>query len=234
MKATKWVLILVLLIAGGAVLLMAIGGAEQTRGLGSEVPGPTGDVGLPDNSERTLPSRTRDTPIKPVLDGSTEASPGFSHDEAGARAAAVAYLETTEEAVNLDPAAAAALQREMATEEFADELAADTEQRMDHLRQTVPDGIVLRLASIEARSIADGDDWLVSIWYVQAITITGSNVVDDWRTVDYRLRWQSGTWKIAAIGSQRGPMPGRGSEPASETPYYFEEILTGYSDDGLA
>jgi len=234
MRAAKWILILVLLMAGGAVLLMAIGGAEQTRGSGSEVPSPTGDVGLPATSERTLPPRAKDASTNPRIDGPTEASSGFSHDESGARAAAVAYLETTEEAVDLDPAAAAALQREMATDEFADDLAADTEQRMTHLRQTVPDGIVLRLAPIGARSIADGDDWLVSIWYVQAITITGSNVVDDWRTVDYRLRWQSGTWKIAAMGTQRGPMPGRGSEPASETPYYFEEILTGFSDDGLA
>ena len=87
---------------------------------------------------------------------------GFLRTEAGALAAAVSYLEATEEAVTLTPADAAAAQSAIATAEFADEFAADTEQRMTELVEAVPGGITLRLAPIEARSVADGDIEVVS------------------------------------------------------------------------
>ncbi|MCB0997369.1 MAG: hypothetical protein KDB21_19885 [Acidimicrobiales bacterium] len=165
----------------------------------------------------------------PVLDD----DPRFHQDEAGARAAAVAYLELTEEAVSLTPAEAAAVQRSIATAEFAEEFGADTEQKMVELTQTVPGGVILRVAPIEVRSVADGDDWLVSVWYAQAITMVGDAVVDDWRTASYRMRWEAGTWKIAAFSSQRGPTPGRGTQPASTSAVDFELLLDGYSDEGL-
>ncbi len=121
----------------------------------------------------------------------------------------------------------------MATTAFAEEFGADTEQRMIELVEAIPGGITLRVASIEARSVADGDDWLVSIWYVQAITITGESVVDDWRTANYRMSWEDNTWKIASFESKRGPVPGRGTQPPSATPSQFEALLDGFSDDGL-
>ena len=159
--------------------------------------------------------------------------PQFHQDEAGARAAAVAYLELTEEAVSITPAEAAAMQRSIATTDFAEEFGADTEQKMVELTQTVPGGVILRVAPIEVRSVADGDDWLVSVWYAQAITMVGDAVVDDWRTASYRMRWEAGTWKIAAFSSQRGPTPGRGTQPASASAFDFELFLDGYSDEGL-
>lgn len=157
----------------------------------------------------------------------------FERSEPGARAAAVAYLELTEEAVALGPGEAVEMQRAIATAEFADEFGADTEQRMVELNETIPGGIVLRVAPIEVRSDADDEDWLVSVWYAQAITMVGEAVVDDWRTASYRMRWESGTWKIAAFSSERGPTPGRGNQPASASPIDFEAQLDGYSDEGI-
>jgi len=97
----------------------------------------------------------------------------------------------------------------------------------------IPNGIVVRIAPIEALSTADGADWLVSIWYAQATTIADETVVDDWRTVHYRMQWEDETWKIADFRSERGPMPGRGSQPPSASPVQFEAILTGFTDEGL-
>ena len=153
--------------------------------------------------------------------------------EAGARTAAVAYLEATEEAVRMSPTEAAAVQRAFATTDFAEEFGADTEQRMTDLTAAIPNGIVLRVAPIEARSAPDGDDWLVAVWYVQAITIAEESVVDDWRTAHYRLRWEDDTWKVADFSSERGPMPGRGTNPPSASPQQFEAILKDFTDEGL-
>ena len=78
---------------------------------------------------------------------------------------------------------------------------------MIELTQTIPGGIILRIAPIEVRSVADGDDWLVSVWYAQAITMVGEAVVDDWRTASYRMRWEEGTWKIADLQLRAWPDP---------------------------
>ena len=231
MRASRWLLVLAAVLAVSGVVALVMGGEGSGRGSVSEMPGPT--PGAP-TSRPAEPAETRSVPSSPVGgDVPIAVRSGFEQTEAGARLAAVAFLEVTEEAVVLSPAEAADLQRAMATAGFGEEFAADAEQRMTELVQAVPGGIRLRVAPIEARSIADGEDWLVSIWYVQAITIASESVVDDWRTASYRMRWEDGTWKIASFESRRGPMPGRGTQPPSETPTRFEALLSGYSDDGL-
>ncbi len=231
MRASRWLLLLVAALAGGSVVSLVMGGEGSGRGSASEMPGPT--PGAP-TSGQAEPVETRSVPGSPVGgDVPLAVRTTFERSEAGARSAAVAFLEVTEEAVALSPVEAADLQRTMATAGFGAEFAADTEQRMTELVQAVPGGITLRVAPIEARSIAAGEDWLVSIWYVQAITIADESVVDDWRTASYRMRWEDDTWKIASFESKRGPMPGRGTQPPSDTPTRFEALLSGYSDDGL-
>ncbi len=231
MRATRWLLAVVVLLVLGGVVALVTGGEGSGRGSVSEIPGPT--PGAP-TSRPADPAQATNTPTPSVSNARpTTVRSLFARTEAGARLAAVAFLEVTEEAVALSPSEAADLQRTMATGGFAEEFAADTEQRMTELVQAVPGGIKLRVAPIEARSIADGEDWLVSIWYVQAITIVDESVVDDWRTASYRMRWEDDTWKIASFESRRGPMPGRGTQPPSDTPTRFEALLSGYSDDGL-
>lgn len=196
----------------------------------AEVPAPPIATALPappaEEQQPTDPQPTAATTIP-------EAPPSQERTEAGARAAAVAYLELTEDAVSMTPADAAAVQRSIATADFAEEFGADTERRMVELAAAVPGGVVLRVAPIAVRSVADGDDWLVSVWYVQTITMVGEAVVDDWRTADYRMAWEGDAWKIASFGSARGPMPGRGSQPASATATDFEAGLDGFTDAGL-
>ena len=228
--AIKWTAALLLIGALG------VGWSAMTAD-GNDAPTPAAHQPEPTDH----PQAPREIPEQRMLDASgpsetnsiEDDEPQFDQDEAGVRAAAVAYLELTEEAVSLTPAEAAAVQRSIATTDFADEFGADTEQKMVELTQTVPGGVILRVAPIEVRSIADGDDWLVSVWYAQAITMVGDAVVDDWRTASYRMRWEAGTWKIAAFSSQRGPTPGRGTQPASTSAVDFELLLDGYSDEGL-
>ena len=234
MRPAKWFVVLGVVVIAGTAFSMMVGGDGSGRRSGSEIPGPTSETDVLDTTA-VKPVLVGDPPpSEPQTSTSIETPMVADRTEAGALLAAVGYLEATEEAVLLNPVEAAALQRSMATTEFAAEFGADTEQRMAELAEAIPGGITLRVAPIEARSTADGDDWLVSIWYVQAITISNESVVDDWRTASYRLRWEAGAWKIADFTSERGPMPGRGTEPASATATQFEAILSGYSDDGLS
>ena len=111
------------------------------------------------------------------------------------------------------------------------------EEQYRRLCRTVvpsPNGVSLRLAPIEARSTVSGDAWIVSVWFVEAISIGSAAVVDDWRTVTYRMVWEDQTWKVDSFASERGPTPGRGTQPASSTPAGFEVLLDGFSDEGLS
>jgi len=237
MRSTRWMAVAALfVIGGGAVFVSSGGGGCCSRGSGSEIPSPISGGASPIVAEDEVDaaSNAESAVVGPEPAALIILPDGFPRTEAGALAAAVSYLEATEEAVTLAPADAGAAQSAMATAVFADEFAADTERRMSELVAAVPGGIRLRLAPIEARSVPDGDDWLVSIWYVQAITLVGETVVDDWRTANYRMRWEGDTWKIASFESNRGPMPGRGTQPPSATPTQFEALLSGFSDDGLS
>lgn len=212
---------------------------------GDDPTGPTG--GSPPSSEPPVVTATGEVDTStsatassdPDADEVDSAAPGapsvpFEQTADGARAAAVAYLESTETGVTLQPAEAAAWARESASTAYADEFAAETQERMTELWETIPEGITLRLAPMETRVVADADGWQVSVWFVEAITIGTEGVVDDWRTATYRMVWEGGAWKIDRFGSERGPMPGRGTSPASETPAGFEALLAGFDDEGLS
>ena len=199
MRATRLAMALGALVVGGATISMVIGGDGNARGSGPELPGATREATMPTQSSAVPDTRQQIVLDPRPLDTRVASTLAVEQTKSGARAAAVGYLEATEDAVLVSPIEAAAAQRRMATTEFG----TDTEQRITELIAAVPGGITLRVAPIEARTVADGDDWLVSIWYVQAITIAGESVVDDWRTANYRMRWEDGNWKIAAFDSER-------------------------------
>ncbi len=229
------------IMVGSVVVLALIGGLMMVRG--DETAAGHGAAGRGLEVLNQVPAEKRpsaDEERPAAVAGGGVAAPsqldiaaGFARSEQGARHAAVAFLELTEEAVEMSPAEAAALQRPYATADFADESAAETERSMIELLERVPAGVILRLAPLEIRSVSEGDEWVVSIWFVEAISIGRDGVVDDWRTVTYRLRWEEGSWKVAAFGSVRGPMPGRGNQPASASPSHFEALLDGFDDEGL-
>ena len=221
------------LLVGGAMISGWIGDDSAPSAAPGAVPSVAAPPVAPTAGAAAGGSSATDQSFSQQVEDTVEIVETADRSEAGARTAAVAYLEATEEAVRMSPTLAAAVQRDFATTDFAEEFGADTEQRMIDLTAAVPAGIFLRVAPIEARSAPDGDDWLVAVWYVQAITIAEESVVDDWRTAHYRLRWENDTWKIAEFSSERGPMPGRGTNPPSASPQQFEAILTDFNDEGL-
>lgn len=234
MRASRWLTALGVVTLTGATVSVARGGGANDRGSGPEIPDSAHE---PLSSTQPLehPTTALAGPeiSEPTPGGRLQLETEPRRTESGAVAAAVRYLEATEDAVLLSPPEARAKQAAMATAEFADEFGAQAEQRMVELEAAVPGGITLRVAPIETRSASMGDDWLVSIWYVSAITLNAESVVDDWRTVTYRMRWEGSAWKIAAFDSKRGPTPGRGEQPSSEPVDQFELLLEEFSDTEL-
>ena len=126
--AIKWTAALLLIGALGVGWSAMTADGNNAPAPAAHQPEPTEHPQAPTEIPEQLPvAAPGASETDPVVDD----DPRFHQDEAGARAAAVAYLELTEEAVSMTPAEAAALQRSIATADFAEEFGADTEQKMD-------------------------------------------------------------------------------------------------------
>ncbi len=168
-----------------------------------------------------------------AMEGFEPASTGFERSELGARAAAVAYLEVTEDVVALTPAEAAEAQRSISTAASADRLAGEVEEQMVALIAQSPQGVRVWLAPMEARSVEIDGGYEVSIWYAEVVAIGTATVVDNWRTITYVLLWEDETWLIDDTVSVLGPVPARGALTVTP-PATLVSLLSTFDDEGLA
>lgn len=157
----------------------------------------------------------------------------FTRDEMGARTAAVAYLEATEDVIAMTPAQAAAAQRAISTDASADRLAARVEEEMVDVIALTPQGIRVWVAPMEARSVAVDDGYEVSIWYAEVIAIGTDSTFDNWRTVTYSLVWEHDTWLIDDSVSVVGPVPSRSAGLAVTPPAALVSTLALFDDEGM-
>ncbi len=158
---------------------------------------------------------------------------GFARTELGARAAAVSYLEATEEIVALTPAEAADAQRSISTTASAERLAGQVEEQMVNLAARTPQGVQVWLAPMEARSTEIDGGYEVSIWYAEVVAIGTATAVDNWRTITYTLLWENSTWLIEDTGSVVGPVPARGGGLIITPPSMLVSLLAAFDDQGL-
>ena len=156
-----------------------------------------------------------------------------ARNEVGARAAAVMYLEATEEIVHLSPEQAGEVQRSMSTDAAAERLGGEVEEQMTRLVAQSPQGVQVWLAPLEARSVEIDGGYEVSIWYAEVVAIGTSATVDNWRTVTYVLMWERDTWLIDDKTSVEGPVPTRSGGLVVTPPSTLISILTQFDDAGL-
>lgn len=153
--------------------------------------------------------------------------------EAGARRAAVRFLELTEDAVQLDPAEAAAIQRSISSERSAERLGAEVFDQLTAVAAEVPDGVVLWVTPIAAGSTARGDGWVVEVWYVEVIVIGDQLAIEQWRTATYSLVWEAESWRIDEVGVVDGPVPARPATLVASSPAELIAATVGLDDAGL-
>jgi hypothetical protein len=147
--------------------------------------------------------------------------------------AAVRFLELTEEVVRLAPEAGAEVQRSIASSETADRLSTEVFELLTQLRMDVPEGVVVHLAPLSARSVETRTGWDVSIWYVEVIVYSDRLAVEQWRTSTYSMVEEFGEWRMDGVVSSDGPVPTRPASAVGWSARSLTLALAGFDDEVL-
>lgn len=142
---------------------------------------------------------------------------GYSHDQHGARAAALTFVEMAESVIGMDEFAAEAAQRTMASTSAADALVADLKSKLARVRAGWPAGsLTYRVAPLAVRIVDQGPDSVkADVWYVGVVA--GRNVVtsEQWSTESFHLVWERGDWRVDADTLVPGPRPDPGRQKSA-------------------
>jgi hypothetical protein len=181
-------------------------------------------AGLRGAADPSPPSTARPTPVvdgDPIDEGEVGPGPwdavegigvGFSHDEAGAVAAAVTYgtapqvwlyLSDDQVAVSAD-----AVIVERARDELVPRLVEDA--RLLRTEVTKAAGTVWFVVAPLATKVESYTDEraVVRVWVVRVVSADGVAVPQSgWQTLRLDLAWESGDWRIAAVDEAEGPTP---------------------------
>lgn len=188
---------------------------------------------------RQAPDRTPEA--EPVLQGSHVEGPaadempsGFTRSSDGAVAAAAAYVTNGQALLDLDPLAAERAIREIAAEEYADRLAAETMEQLGAARDALADGrgpIVYRQAVIAYRVEAFNPDRArVAVWNVGVLTREGvAPPQAAWAISTFDLVWERGDWRIWAETIVPGPAPILNDSAAPTTAQQLVAMLDGFA-----
>lgn len=145
---------------------------------------------------------------------------GWSRDEAGATAAAVAYVTATEAVATAGPLERNDLIRAFCTEAFAPSLVASTNRELDEVlfalggRGFSPSDLTWYEFPLTAKaSVVTDASASVEVWSVSVISVDGGSVARQvWHAETVSLVWQDDDWKVAGWESSPGPTPGLGGE----------------------
>ncbi len=149
-------------------------------------------------------------------------------------AAAVGFLELTEEVVSMSPADGAALQRSISTEAAAERLSAEVADTLRSVQTDVPEGVLASVATFGVDAVERGDGWDVSIWYVEVIVYGDELAVEQWRTSKYSLEWESDGWRMSGLESIDGPTPVRPAASVASSTASVAAAVSGMDDGVLA
>lgn len=154
---------------------------------------------------------------------------GYSHDAAGAKAAAAGFAQAYGVLVALDDAGAEAARRAMVSAKTTDALVADMATKLAALRETWPVGaITYQVAPLAVRVRMDGPDAAnADVWYVGVVSGVRIATYEEWVTQSYRLVWERGDWRMAAEAESPGPRPDPGKGTRS-TPAELSSRLAGF------
>ncbi len=159
---------------------------------------------------------------------------GFARSEAGARAAAVAYVLTGQVLIDLPATAVDDAVRAISSTGSADVQVATTAQQLDRLRAVLAPGtgpttyiqaVLATRVNAFARDRAD-----VSVWNVGVLSRVGvATPQAGWSTSVFDLVWERGDWKVWSETITPGPAPILNAGVAPATSQDFEAALSGFT-----
>lgn len=148
-------------------------------------------------------------------------------------AAAVRFLELTEDVVQLSPDAGAEMQRSIASANASDRLSAEVFELLTQLQTDVPEGVAVHLAPLSLSSVETSMGRDVSIWYVEVIAYGDQLAVEQWRTATYSLVDENGEWRMDDLESSDGPVPTRPASVVGWSATSLTSAITGFDDEVL-
>lgn len=165
------------------------------------------------------------------------ATPGFSHDESGARRAAITYATSSERWLYLDDSAITRSVHAVATSGSADRLTADVLDEVRATREALVGAprtwwIVRPLASRVTATDARRAE--VEVWVVTVLSATEvAEPQADWRTITLELRWERADWRVADVADSAGPTPAEGPRDRPWTAARLDRALEGFVRAGI-
>lgn len=217
---------LVALVAGAALRGTTDPGPSPSRS--AAVPGPSSDAN-PDGSSGVTDAGPRER-----VDG---VGTGFSHDEAGAVAAAEAYASAPQAWLYLSDEdverSAAAVTVPTARDAVVDRLVEEAGLLREELR-TASGTVWFVVAPLATRveSYSSGRA-VVRVWLVRVLSADGVAVPQSgWQTVTFELAWHEGDWRIADVAEAEGPTPQLEAGLRPWSAGYLDEELAGFSRVG--
>lgn len=154
---------------------------------------------------------------------------GYRQDRAGAIAAAVNFARLNEALVAMSEEQAAAARRAMAAENASEVLVEDILAQLGEFRGAWPNGeLSYRVAPLAVRAQEAGPEVMrVDVWFVGVVAGRDLPTYEEWITESYRLVWERGDWRVAALSEVSGPRPDPGyQDPAS--PAEVSALLAGF------
>lgn len=197
-------------------------------------------LGASGSSERRSPEPANQSPAPPrstAPSGPTGEqggmAVGFSQDEPGAVAAAIAFATASQRWLYFTDDQIEAAVRTIASPAAADDLVATVVAEVSNAREQLGEspGRVWWLVRPLAWSVLDRSDDHASV-EVWAVTVLSAAEVAapqaEWRTFTVDLAWDEGDWKLDAVRSTAGPTPmvGPGDRPWDAIP--FDGALDGF------
>ena len=157
---------------------------------------------------------------------------GFSHDQAGAVAAATNLILTLEQAGSTDREAALRGYGILAAEASRESLTADMGASWDALHQglatnaPVASSLFLRTVPVghEVTRFAD-DRATVEVWTLTLVAAGGMNEpLASWETATVEVVWENDDWKIWSANSAPGPSPAWATAPATAIDAFLSSV----------
>jgi hypothetical protein len=162
---------------------------------------------------------------------------GFSHDEAGAVAAAVAYASAPQAWLYLSDEdverSAAAVTVPTARDAVVDRLVEEAGVLREEVRKasgTV--WFVVAPLATKVESVSTGHA-VVRVWLVRVLSADGVAVPQSgWQTVTFELEWHEDDWRIADVAEAEGPTAQLEAGLRPWSAGYLDEELAGFSRVG--
>jgi hypothetical protein len=159
---------------------------------------------------------------------------GFSRDEAGAVAAAVAYASASQRWLYWTDGqiaeAVAAIATPQAGGRLTDEVLADVRSARDELVES-PGRVWWLVHPLAWRVVQNSPDAAtVQVWTMTLLSASDVALPQtEWLTATLELAWVDGNWRLDAMRETPGPTPMTGPHDEPWQPEPFDDALTGFT-----